>query len=129
MRDQVAQALALAEAYTSGANGAKQGALQAFFDCIADLVKQHDPAQVLAELSQLEAEDDIHTFVERTLLSQVARGPAPTLDHMKLLFECQDYESLRDLAKNPAVDEMNRSRARFEAERIKKAYMSQFDPE
>lgn len=121
-------ALDLATLYVEGATqGGEHATLQAFFDAIAGLIQTYDIRSVMALVSESHTEDPVKTFVERSLLDCLARSPRPSLKAMQVLFSCQDYESLISLSKNADVDEMNRSRARREAQRIKQAYMSQFD--
>lgn len=118
----------LAEAYVQGPMpGAEQSTLEAFFDAVSDVIDHHDIRELLAFVSESDADDAVKTFVERSLLDRLARSPNPNLIAMKVIFACQDYESLMALSKNPDVDDMNRLRARRDAQRVKQAYMSQFD--
>lgn len=118
----------LAETYTQGPPaGSEHATLQAFFSAVSQMADRYVLADILAQFSEQDSEDELKTFVERTLLDQVARRPSPSVDTLRILFACLDYESLTSLAKNPSVDELNRTRARVEADRIKQAFLSRFE--
>ncbi len=118
----------LAETYIEGPPaGIEHATLEDFFQAVSALIDEHPLARILGCVSEQDVEDGVKTFVERTVLSDVARRPNPSLECRRLLFACLDYESLVFLSKNPTVDELNQSRAKFEALRIKQAYLSQFE--
>ena len=117
----------LAQDYATGPSaGAEHATLKAFFDRVAFLIDAYSLQDIIAAVSDADVDDEIKTFVERTVLGDLARRPHLDMDALKVLFACLDYESLVALSKNATVDELNRSRARVEAERIKQAYLSRF---
>ena len=117
----------LAQDYATGPGaGAEHATLKAFFDRVAFLIDVYSLQEIIAAINEADVDDEIKTFVERTVLGDLARRPHLDMDALKVLFACLDYESLVALSKNATVDELNRSRARVEAERIKQAYLSRF---
>lgn len=95
--------------------------IRAFHQGTRALPLRDDIIQILGLIQDLDAEDELKTFIERTVLTELAGLEGLTMSHISVLFECEEWEALRVLSRNPFIDEFTRERARVEAHQIMKA--------
>lgn len=95
--------------------------IRAFYEEVRSLPVRDDIVCILGLIQTLDVEDPLKTFVERSVLTELASSAGLTMSHVSVLFECEEWEALKALSRNPHIDEFTRERARIEADQIMRA--------
>ncbi len=101
--------------------------VRSFHQAVRALPIRDELDRVLCEIQALDLEDDYKTLIERTVLAETARLPRLSMLQIRTLFNCGDWEALKVLARNRAVDDFTRRRADDEAYQIMQAKLSEPD--
>lgn len=95
--------------------------IRAFYQAVRGLPLRDDIISILGMIQGLDVEDQLKTFVERSVLTELAAMDGLAMSHISVLFECEEWEALKVLSKNRHIDEFTRERARIEAHQIMQA--------